>query len=89
MKTSSHPDSSDWKQGFNNGPGTTLIAQITADLLVRNGKGRTKYGPDFVGDPLEQAYEEALDLVWYLRAEIYRRETERASKIQETERAVT
>lgn len=56
----------DWRTGYNEGPGRTLIEQIAQDMYRRNSKGRLKYGPDFVGDPLEQAYEEALDLSWYL-----------------------
>ena len=32
--------------------------------------GRTQYGDEFQGDPLEQALEEALDLVFYLVMEL-------------------
>lgn len=50
---------------------------VVADMLARNALGTERYGkPLFVDndrDHLQDAYEEALDLAVYLRAEIERR----------------
>ena len=78
--------SKDWRDGFNTGEGQTLIEQIAFDMHRRNSKGRSKYGPDFQGDPLVQAYEEALDLSWYLKvAAGALRRSERQIEALETE----
>jgi hypothetical protein len=57
---------------------TGIEAQVCADIAARQRLGIAKYGvtveqsPD---DMLQHAYEEALDLAVYLKAEIERRET--------------
>ena len=58
-------------------PATGIEAQVCADIAERQRFGISKYGltveqsPD---DMLRHAYEEALDLAVYLRAEIERRD---------------
>jgi hypothetical protein len=57
---------------------TGIEAQVCADIAARQRIGIAKYGvtveqsPD---DMLQHAYEEALDLAVYLKAEIERRQT--------------
>lgn len=67
----------------NHNPGIWTLVMI--DMAQRDIEGAKKYGTrlqPFNGrDPLIDAYQEALDLVVYLRQAIYEREAERASKI--------
>lgn len=64
-----------WRENFNN----DSVLRQRVDNRIRERlysaaiKGRAKYGSDFVGDPLEQAFEEACDLMFYLATEIERR----------------
>ena len=57
---------------------TGIEAQVCADIAARQRLGIAKYGvtveqsPD---DMLQHAYEEALDLAVYLKAEIEKRKT--------------
>lgn len=57
--------------------------RVQKDIAERAEKGRNEYGADLVPetdvDHLRYAYEEALDLCLYLRAEIDRRARDRAS----------
>ena len=46
---------------------------IAADMKHRYAQGRQEYGDTFQGDPLAHAYEEAIDLVFYLQVAIRRR----------------
>ena len=66
-----------WREGFNEN--SDLRGRVEMLMLVTMSKGKTKgrnkYGPDFVGDPLQHALEEALDLARYLATEIERRRT--------------
>ena len=60
-----------------NNQGMLVLPLVLTDLKDRAAAGRERYGYDYRvntrKDPLYEAYEEALDLVMYLRAEIERR----------------
>ena len=64
-----------WRKGFN--VDSPLRDRAEQRIGERLGHGRVtgalEYGPDFEGDPLEQAFEEAVDLALYLAVEIERR----------------
>jgi hypothetical protein len=51
---------------------------VQEDLEARTALGRAKYGKDFTShdgrDSLRDSYEEALDLVQYLRKALYERD---------------
>lgn len=51
---------------------------VVDDIIERDEKGRQQYGtslqPENGRDPLIDAYQEALDLVMYLRQELYERD---------------
>jgi hypothetical protein len=51
-----------------------FIAQVTESIVERLNKGRAKYGDSFVGMPLDQAWEEILDLLFYIYMEYRRKE---------------
>ena len=42
------------------------VDDVTNAVRERVQLGHERYGSKFVGDPLEQAWEEALDLLFYL-----------------------
>lgn len=59
-------------------PATGVEARVCADIAARQRVGIAKYGctvEDSPDDMLRHAYEEALDLAVYLKAEIERRQT--------------
>ena len=62
----------DWREGFNTDSDfrQRVEAHIQNTLALSKAKGLSKYGMDFVGDPLQHALEEALDLARYLATEI-------------------
>jgi len=64
-----------WRSNFN--AGSPLRDRAEQRIGERLGEGRVnglaEYGPDFEGDPLIQAFEEAVDLALYLAVEIERR----------------
>jgi hypothetical protein len=59
---------------------------VMADMGARDAEGRRKYGtplqPDNGRDALVDAYQEALDLVVYLRQEIWERAQRRAGELK-------
>ena len=63
---------SDWRKDFN--VDSPLRDRAEQRISERLGQGRLtgaiEYGPDFEGDPLIQAFEEAVDLALYLAVEI-------------------
>ena len=54
-----------------------IVDLVGLDLVQRKKMGAAKYGRPLlahtIADPLKEAYDEGLDLVIYLRAEIERR----------------
>lgn len=58
--------------------GTQVLNFVLMDLLERAEKGKEKYGHylevENDRDPLWDAYQEAIDLVMYLRQELLKRE---------------
>lgn len=67
-----------WREDFNaDSRFRARVRRRIADQYRKGeAKGREKYGPDFMGDPLQHAFEEACDLALYLAVEIERRELE-------------
>jgi len=65
----------DWRTNFNIDSALRNRAEGRIDLRIAEGRvnGLKEYGPDFVGDPLEHAFEEAVDLALYLATELERR----------------
>lgn len=61
-----------WRTDFNENSAfrERVENRIAQALNASARKGRNKYGPNFVGDPLHQAFEEAIDLSRYLATEI-------------------
>lgn len=62
---------------------TGVEADVCADIAARQRLGIAKYGctvADSKDDMLQHAYEEALDLAVYLRAEIERRKPQELRK---------
>jgi hypothetical protein len=45
------------------------LSEVSAAIAARTELGHERYGTEFQGDPLEQAWEEALDLLFYLWVE--------------------
>ena len=43
-----------------------FTADVARDMQRRRQFGIQKYGPEFVGDPLEHLYEELLDALFYV-----------------------
>lgn len=69
------PKGESWKKNFNLRQHEKPVSQqMYRDLEARRQVGLKKYGPDFKGDPLQQAYEEALDLAFYLKVQLLRRD---------------
>ena len=70
---------SNWRDDF--GPDGAfrqkVEARVRERLLEGRAKGLSKYGGKFVGDPIQNAFEEACDLAFYLATELERRETEK------------
>ena len=68
----------DWRTDFNHNSELRQAVENRVLLHLEGARehGDTVYGPDFVGDPLEQAFEEAMDLAFYLATEIERRQTD-------------
>lgn len=61
-----------WRAKFNESSAfrERVNERVVTVLWRQMRRGREKYGPDFVGDPLEHALEEALGLAVYLAIEI-------------------
>ena len=53
-----------------------FLAELTTEIRERQKLGVRQYGAEFQGEPLQQAWEEALDLVFYLWIERLRRNNE-------------
>ena len=59
----------DMTESWRNLDGTAradLQNQIAVDMRNRYRQGRREYGDTFQGDPIDHAYEEAIDAVFYL-----------------------
>ncbi len=65
-----------WKEAFNSSGG--MRDEIDEAIRIYHAenikRGKTSYGPDFAGEPLEQGFEEAFDLAFYMQTEIKRRD---------------
>jgi hypothetical protein len=76
-------DTADWHvalpiEAVRDEPATGVEAKVCADIAARQRVGIAKYGctvAESKDDMLRHAYEEALDLAVYLKAEIERRQT--------------
>ena len=65
-----------WSKGFNTDGGIRdkVDARIRKYHDENRERGKTRYGPDFEGKPLEQGFEEAFDLMFYMATEMERRD---------------
>ncbi len=69
----------DWRHRYNEDSEfrRRVDRRIVEQVAVQKARGLAKYGPDFVGDPLQHAFEEAVGLMTYLATQIEVREQEK------------